>query len=124
MPFWNQKMPVYGRELPIAVYEEGSDRERVVLIKSFRKKLREAVAAELPKAKKKFSRKTWRREGLEDIFRDLLPSISQGGKPEEYVDRGNALRVRLRYEDAKVLGLARRQGKILLNPPSQNDAGF
>ena len=115
--FGTRKMPVYGRELPIAVYEEGSDRERVVLIKSFRKKLREAVAAELPRAKKKFSRKTWRRKGLEAIFRDLLPSISQGGKPEEYVDRGNVLRVRLRYEDAKVLAWRDARGKILLNPP-------
>ena len=115
--FGPKKMPVYGRELPIAVYEEGSDRERVVLIKSFRKKLREAVAAELPRAKKKFSRKTWRRKGLEAIFRDLLPSISQGGKPEEYVDRGNVLRVRLRYEDAKVLAWRDARGKILLNPP-------
>ncbi len=115
--FGPRKMPVYGRELPIAVYEEGSDRERVVLIKSFRKKLREAVAAELPSAKKKFSRKTWRRQGLEDLFRDLLPSISQGGKPEEYVDRGNVLRVRLRYEDAKVLAWRDARGKILLNPP-------
>ena len=102
-------------ELPIAVYEEGSDRERVVLIKSFRKKLRKIVAAELPRAKKKFSRKTWRRKGLEAIFRDLLPSISQGGKPER-VDRGSVLRVRLRYEDAKFWP-SDAEGKILLNPP-------
>ena len=122
--FGPRKMPVYGRELPIAVYEEGSGRERVVLIKSFRKKLREIVAAELPKAKKKFSRKTWRREGLEDIFRDLLPSISQGGKPEEYVERGNVLRVRLRYEDAKVLAWRDARGKILLNPPFAKRRGF
>ena len=115
--FGLKKRPVYGRELPIAVYEEGSDGERVVLIKSFRKKLREAVAAEQPRAKKKFSRKTWRRNGLEDIFRDLLPTISQGGKPEEYVDRGKVLRVRLRYEDARVLAWRDARGKILLNPP-------
>jgi hypothetical protein len=115
--FGLKKRPVYGRELPIAVYEEGSDGERVVLIKSFRKKLREAVVAEQPRAKKKFSRKTWRRNGLEDILRDLLPTISQGGKPEEYVDRGKVLRVRLRYEDARVLAWRDARGKILLNPP-------
>jgi len=115
--FGVKKMPVYGRELPIAIYEEGSNHERVVLIKSFRKKLKEVVARELPKAKKKFSRLKWRRDGLEDIFRDLFPSISQGGKSEEFVDRGNVLRVRLRYEDATVLGWRDARGKILLNPP-------
>ena len=56
-------------------------------------------------------------EGVGSYFRDLLPSISQGGKPEEYVDRGNVLRVRLRYEDAKVLAWRDARGKILLNPP-------
>jgi len=114
--FGPKRNPIYGRELPIGVYQEEGDREKVVLIKSFRKRLREVVAAELPKAKRKFSRKTWRRDGLEDILRDLLPSISQGGKLDEFVDRGNVLRVRLRYEDAKVLGWRDARGKILLNP--------
>jgi hypothetical protein len=115
--FGLKKMPVYGRELPVAVYQDGSDRGSVVLIKSFRKKLREVVATELPKAKRKFSRKIWRRDGLEEILRDLLPAISQGGTLDEFVDRGEVLRVRLRYEDAKVLAWRDAQGKILLNPP-------
>ena len=114
--FGFKRNPIYGRELPIGVYQEEGDRERVVLIKSFRKRLREIVAAELPKAKRKFSRKTWIRDGLEDILRDLLPSISQGGKLDEFVDRGKVLRARLRYEDAKVLGWRDARGKILLNP--------
>lgn len=113
--FGPKKNPIYGRELPIAVYQE-EDREKVVLIKSFRKRLREVVAAERPGAKKRFSRKTWRRHGLEHVFRDLLPSLSQGGKLEEFIDRGNVLRVRLRYDDAKVLGWRDARGKILLNP--------
>jgi len=108
--------PVYGREMPIGVYQEEGGRDKVVLIKSFRKRLREVVATELPKAKRKFSRKTWRRDGLEDILRDLLPSISQGGKLDEFVDRGKVLSARLRYEDAKVLGWRDARGKILLNP--------
>jgi hypothetical protein len=115
--FGLKRTPVYGRELPVAVYQEGADRESVVLIKSFRKRLREVVATELPKAKRKFSRKTWRRDGLEDILRDLLPAISQGGTLDEFVDRGKVLRARLRYEDAKVLGWRDARGKILLNPP-------
>jgi superfamily II DNA/RNA helicase len=114
--FGLKRNPIYGRELPIAVYQEEGGRESVVLIKSFSKRLREVVAAELPKAKREFSRKTWRRDGLEDILRDLLPSISQGGKLDEFVDRGKVLRARLRYEDAKVLGWRDARGKILLNP--------
>jgi hypothetical protein len=114
--FGLKRNPIYGRELPIAVYQNDDDRENVVLIKSFRKRLREVVANELPKEKKKFSRKTWRREGLEGILRALFPSISQGGTLDEFVDRGKVLRVRLRYDDAKVLGWRDARGKILLNP--------
>lgn len=114
--FGLKRNPVYGRELPIAIYQDDEDRENVVLIKSFRKRLREVVATELPKSKKKFSRKTWRRDGLEDILRDLLPSISQGGTFDEFVDRGKVLHIRLRYDDAKVLGWRDARGKILLNP--------
>jgi len=41
--FGFKRNPIYGRELPIGVYQEEGDRERVVLIKSFRKRLREVV---------------------------------------------------------------------------------
>lgn len=115
--FGLKKEPVYGREIPIAVYQEGSEGERVVLIKSFRKRLREAVAAEGPKVRRTFSRKTWRRKGLEAVFEGWMPSISQGGTIDAFVDRGNVLRVRLRYDDAKVLGWRDARGRILLNPP-------
>lgn len=115
--FGRKRDPIYGRELPLAVYEEDSNGEAVTLIKSFRRKLREAVARTAPRAKRKFSRKTWKRSGLEDLLRDFFPAISQGGVLEEFVDRGKVLRARLRYEEAKVLGWRDARGRILINPP-------
>ena len=115
--FGNKKNPVYGREVPMAVYEKDSEGKFVTLTKSFRKQLRHTVADKFPKLKKKFARKTWRRNGLEKIFRDLFPSLTMGGEQDEFVDRGGVLRVRLRYENATVLGWKDARGKILLNPP-------
>ena len=40
-----------------------------------------------------------------------------GGRIEEFIDRGDVLRARLRYEGAIVLGWKDARGKILLNPP-------
>ena len=42
--FGNKKNPVYGREVPMAVYEKDSERKFVTLTKSFRKQLRHTVA--------------------------------------------------------------------------------
>ena len=53
MQIWKKKNPIYGRELPLAVYDEDSDRKRVILIKSFRNKLREVVKGEKPYIRKK-----------------------------------------------------------------------
>lgn len=115
--FGDKKNPVYGRELPLGVYEKESKGKLVTLTKSFRKKLRETISRENPKLKKKFSRKTWKRGGLEKVFCDYFPSITMGGELDEFVDRGGVLRVRLRYENATVLGWKDARGKILLNPP-------
>ena len=53
----------------------------VVLIKSFRKRLREVVANELPKEKKvNFPGKHGEGKGWRISFGTLFPSISQGGK--------------------------------------------
>jgi hypothetical protein len=110
---------VYGREISLGMYgdEESGTASKVTLIKSFRKQLREVMKEEGPKAKKKYSRKVWRRKGLEHVFRDVLPSISQGGELVEFVDRGKILRARLSYENAVVLGWKDARGKVLLNPP-------
>ena len=115
--FGEKKNPIYGRELPLAVYEMESNGKRVTLTKSFRKTLRENISQKYPRLKKKFSRKTWMRKGLENVFRDLLPSLTMGGQLDEFVDRGGVLRVRLRYDSATVLGWKDSRGKILLNPP-------
>jgi hypothetical protein len=101
----------------LGVYEKETEGKLVTLTKSFRKKLRETISRENPKLKKKFSRKTWKRVGLEKVFCDFFPSITMGGELDEFVDRGGVLRVRLRYENATVLGWKDARGKILLNPP-------
>ena len=110
---------VYGRELSLGMYgeEESGTVNKITLIKSFRKQLRDVMIEETPKVKKKYSRKVWRRKGLENVFRDILPSISQGGELVEFVDRGKVLRARLSYENAVVLGWKDARGKVLLNPP-------
>ena len=114
--FGSRKSPTYGKEIPIAVYVEESIGEKVLLIKSFRKLLRQAVESERPKGKKKYSRKTWRRLGLEDQFRPFFPALSQGGELVEFVDRGKVLSARLSYENAQTLGWKDSRGRFLLNP--------
>ncbi|MEK9783172.1 MAG: DEAD/DEAH box helicase [Opitutales bacterium] len=114
--FGTRKSPTYGKEVPVAIYVEESMGEKVTLIKSFRKVLRQAVAAEQPRAKKKFSRKTWARLGLEDQFRAFFPFLSQGGELVEFVDRGKVLSARLSYENAQTLGWKDSRGRFLLNP--------
>ena len=104
MQIWKKKNPIYGRELPLAVYDEDSDRKRVILIKSFRNKLREVVKGEKPYIRKKFARKKWKRDGLEQVLRDFFPKLSNGGTLESFVDRGKVLGARLSYESAVVLG--------------------
>ena len=118
--FGKRKKPVYGRELPMAVFEEGSDRSRVVLIKSFRNKLREVTKESDPKVKKKMARKKWKREGLEEILREFFPSLSSGGHLDSFVERGKVLGARLRYDQAIVLAWRDARGKMLLNPPLRN----
>ena len=115
--FGKRKNPTYGRELPLAVYDQDSNGAWVTLIKSFRNKLREAVRAEEPKVRKKFSRKKWRRDGLEEILREFFPRVSTGGELDCFIDRGKVLGARLRYESATVLAWRDARGKILLNPP-------
>ena len=101
--FGSRKSPTYGKEIPLAVYVEESIGEKVTLIKSFRKLLRQAVLVERPRGKKKYSRKTWNRLGLEDQFRAFFPAISQGGELVEFVDRGKVLNARLSYDNARAL---------------------
>ena len=117
--FGTKKDRVYGRELSLGMFsEDGSgNNEKIILIKSFRKRLREVVSEENSGQRKKFSKKVWRRRGLEEVFRDLFPLISQGGELVEFVNRGNVLRARLSYENAAVLGWRDARGKVLLNPP-------
>ena len=115
--FGKRKNPIYGREIPVGVYDSEDEKEKVILIKSFRKKLREAVKEKPAKIRKSFSRKVWRRGGLEKVLRDFFPYLSQGGEFFEFVDRGKVLRARLRYEGARVLGWRDSRGRILLNPP-------
>ena len=117
--FGNRENRMYGRELSLGLYGENEQglTQKVTLIKSFRKRLREVTADQDSKIRKKFSRKVWRRRGLEQIFCEILPMISQGGELVEFVDRGKTLRVRLSYENASVLGWKDARGKVLLNPP-------
>ena len=115
--FGKRKNPIYGREIPVGVYDSEDEKEKVILIKSFRKKLREAVKEKPANIRKSFSRKVWRRGGLEKVLRDFFPNLSQGGEFFEFVDRGKVLRARLRYEGARVLGWRDSRGRILLNPP-------
>lgn len=114
--FGSRKSPTYGKEIPLAVYVEESIGEKVTLIKSFRKLLRQAVLVERPRGKKKYSRKTWNRLGLEDQFRAFFPAISQGGELVEFVDRGKVLNARLSYDNARALGWKDSRGRFLLNP--------
>jgi superfamily II DNA/RNA helicase len=114
--FGSKKSPSYGKEIPLAVYLDQSMGEKVTLIKSFRKQLRLAVAQGRPRGKRKFSRKTWNRLGLEDQFRPFFPVLSQGGELVEFVDRGKVLNARLSYENAQSLGWKDSRGRFLLNP--------
>lgn len=114
--FGARKAPSYGKEVPLAVYEVESMGERVMLIKSFRKLLRQAVAELRPGVKRRFARKTWNRRGLEDQLRPFFPILSQGGELVEFVDRGKVLSARLSYENAQALGWKDSRGRFLLNP--------
>ena len=114
--FGKRSDPIYGREIPLAVYQEDSNGEQVVLIKSFHKKLKEVTREKSPKLKKKFSRKTWKRDGLEDLLREFFPRVSNGGLLKEFVDRGKVLGARLSYEQATVLAWRDARGRMLINP--------
>ncbi len=114
--FGSRVSPTYGKELPIAVYLDQSLGERVTLIKSFRKLLRQAVMETSPTQKRKYGRKTWKRLGLEDQLRAFFPTLSQGGELVEFVDRGKVLSVRLSYRNAQTLGWKDSRGRFLLNP--------
>jgi replicative superfamily II helicase len=115
--FGKRSDPVYGRELPIAIYEDGSNRTEITLIKSFRNKLRKVTEDRTVQERKKLSRRKWKREELEKVLQEFLPLVSSGGKLEQFVDRGKVLGARLRYEEATVLAWRDARGKMLLNPP-------
>ena len=108
---------LYGREMPVAVIDAESDGARVLLVKSFRRRLRERMASETAARRKKFSKKAWRRKGLEKVFGPLFPLLASGGRLDEFVDRNGTLRARLRYEEATVLAWRDARGNALLNPP-------
>ena len=95
---------IYGREIPVATIDEESGGGRVLLIKSFRRRLREAMREEPSHRRRKFSKKAWRRKGLEKVFAPLFPILASGGRLDEFVDRGDILSARLRYDEATVLG--------------------
>ncbi|MDG1139122.1 MAG: DEAD/DEAH box helicase [Opitutales bacterium] len=114
--FGKRSDPAYGRELPIAVYEDNSNRTQVTLIKSFRHKLNQAVQTRPPKERKVLNRKKWKRQDLENVVKEFLPLVSCGGVFEQFVDRGKVLGARLRYEEATVLAWRDARGKMLLNP--------
>jgi len=114
--FGPRKSSTYGKELPLAVYVDESMGERVTLIKSFRRLLREAVRELQPRARRKFGRKTWKRLGLENHLREFFPTLSRGGELVEFVDRGKVLSARLSYDQAQVLGWKDSRARFLLNP--------
>lgn len=114
--FGKRSAPTYGREISLAHYKEDSNGEVVVLVKSFQKKLKEVTVEKSPQLKKKFSRKSWKREGLEDLLREFFPVLSNGGVLMEFVDRGRVLAARLSYEHATVLAWRDARGKMLINP--------
>ena len=110
MSVWLKKERVYGRRfLLVCTRKMKGNPPKIILIKSFRKRLREVIAEESPGLKEIF-RKVWRRHGLEEVFRNILPLASQGGEESvELVDRGKVLRARLSYENEGV-----RDGKMLV----------
>ena len=114
--FGNKKDRVYGREIPIGVLESEENPQKVILIKSFRKKLRDAVAEEPAKRRKSITRKVWVRSRLEQSLSRFLPVLSQGGTVDEFILRGKVLRARLRYDQATILGWRDNRGKVLINP--------
>ena len=115
--FGSKVEKVYGREIPIAIMDEESGGKQVLLIKSFRRRLREIMTDEPPSKCRKFAKKAWRRRGLEKVFSPLFPVLASGGRLDKFVDRGGVLHARLRYEEATVLGWRDAKGKVLLNPP-------
>jgi len=114
--FGGKRNPTYGREVPVAAIDKESAYERVLLIKSFRRRLREALANDSAQRRRKFTKKAWKRRGLEKVFAPIFPLLSFGGKLAEFVDRGGVLHARLSYEDATVLGWRDAKGRVLINP--------
>ena len=66
--FGTKRDPVYGRELPIGVYDKDSDRKHVTLTKSFRKLLRIIVAEQYPNLKKSSPEKHGVERDLKKFF--------------------------------------------------------
>ena len=122
--FGNKKDRVYGQEIPIGVLESEENPQKVILIKSFRKKLRDAVAEEPAKRRKSITRKVWVRSRLEQSLSRFLPVLSQGGTVDEFILRGKVLRARLRYDQATILGWRDNRGKVLINPTAPKVAEF
>lgn len=115
--FGKRKEAIYGREIPLALTDLENPEGEVRLIKSFRKKLMLAATGKSPKERKKFSKKIWKRKGLESEFKEFFPLVSQGGRLEQFVCRGKILSARLRYEEATILAWRDARGRLLLNPP-------
>ena len=66
--FGNKKNPIYGRELPIGVYEKDSKGQLVTLTKSFRKQLRKTIALKYPALKKEIFPKNMEKEWIRESF--------------------------------------------------------
>lgn len=105
----------YGRVVPLATFPTEKGHDRVVLVKSFHRSLREWYQQESPG--KKGPSRAWHLEKLESVLLPLLPKLTHGGRLNELVENNGTISARLDYTEATVLARMDAYGCALLNPP-------
>lgn len=109
------KERTYGRQVPLATFPREEGRDRVTLVKSLYRALREYHGRLNPGDK--MPPRTWCLDSLENDLLPLLPRLMQGGRALDLVEANGTLSARLDYGDAVVLARRDSHGCSLLNPP-------
>lgn len=105
----------YGRIVPLATFPKEEGHDRVTLVKSLYRSLRELYQQESPG--RKGPQRAWHLDKLESVILPMLPKLTHGGRLNELVEANGTISARLDYTEATVLARVDAYGRALLNPP-------
>ncbi|MBP51700.1 MAG: DEAD/DEAH box helicase [Opitutae bacterium] len=114
--FKNNKVQLYGREIPLAKFPEESNEDSIFLTKWFYQNLKKQKL--LPRNKTIVGKKCPFKI-FETKLIPKIPQLTHGAKVKMLHEKGNLIYARLDFSDSPVFGVRDETGKVLINPPQR-----